>query len=517
MQKILLIDDDPDLRETLSSLLELEQYAVTACGTAEEGRAALNKERFNIILVDIFLPDTNGIEFVKEIHEQGINSPVVIITGSSEIELARKAIRLGVFDYLVKPFKNIQFQQVVKNALMQFRLVEEKGMLEKQKQRYQGELEKMVQQKVSELKESEQKYQNLVEQSLVGVYVIQDEKYTYVNRKFCEVFECTSADIIDKKNLLDFADADQRQLVKSNLSRRLSGEKNAGSFKFNARTVKDNKRIVETWAGAVQYQGKPAIEGILIDITAQHESKIRERQFEMELMNEHKLAAVGRLAAGVAHNLNTPISVIQGNAELLKLRHPDIPETEKILKQTYNMSALINQIMEKGRKEQDASRIAININDLLKKELEFLNANLFFKHKVKKNFNLGGKLPRIQGVYSDFSQGLISIVQNAIDAMYEADERTLTIETKSENDQIVVVIKDTGTGIPEKIQSKIFDPFFTTKPKGVKSTDHPNMPAGTGLGLSLAYNLLHPYGVKIDFTTQENKGTTFKVCIPVQN
>lgn len=516
MQKILLIDDDPDLRETLSSLLEIEQYAVTACGTAKDARAALIKEGFDTILVDIFLPDMNGIEFVKEIQEQGVKSPVVIITGSSEIELARKAIRLGVFDYLVKPFKNIQFQQVIKNALMQFRLIEEKEMLEKQKLRYQEELEKMVQQKVSELKESELKYQNLVEQSLVGVYVIQDNKFCYVNRKFCEILECTSDDILGKNNLLDFADDDQRPLIQSNLSRRLSGEKNAGSFKFNARTLRNNKRVLETWAGAVQYQRKPAIEGILIDVTVQHELKIRERQFEMELMNEHKLAAVGRLAAGVAHNLNTPISVIQGNAELLKLRHPDIPETEKILKQTYNMSTLINQIMEKGRKEQDTSRISININDLLKKELEFLNANLFFKHKVKKDYHFAEKLPQIEGVYSDFSQGLISIVQNAIDAMYDVQDRTLTIETKSDSDRIVVIIKDTGTGIPKNIQSKIFDPFFTTKPKTIKSAETPHKPIGTGLGLSLAFNLLNPYGVKIDFTTRNNKGTTFTVSIPVE-
>ena len=257
-------------------------------------------------------------------------------------------------------------------------------------------------------------------------------------------------------------------------------------------------------------------EGIILDVTEQHNAQIRERKLELELLNEHKLAAIGQLTAGISHNLNTPISIIQANAELLKMRKMEEPEIDKILSQTKRMEELINTILIKGKNDQSSEFVQIDINDLLRQELEFFNANLYFKHHIEKEYDFEEGLPSINGVYNDFSHSIMNIVQNSVDAMYKRQERKLKISTKYEKNNIEIRISDTGSGIPKEIQPKIFDPFFTTKP--VRDNDNMediHSPQGTGLGLSLVYNLLKPYNAKIEFSSSEQDGTEFVISIPI--
>jgi len=186
MQKILILDDDPDLREMLKAFLSQEEYAVDTSASGQEAESYIAKQKYAVVLVDIFLPDMSGVDFVRNQKKAGCQSEFIFITGSSDIALARKAVQLGVFDYLVKPFKNSQLLQVVRNAIMKNYLQEEKESLDRQKAFYQHELEKQVEQKVDALRESESKYQNLVEQSLVGVFIIQDNTIKYANRRFAK-------------------------------------------------------------------------------------------------------------------------------------------------------------------------------------------------------------------------------------------------------------------------------------------------------------------------------------------
>ncbi len=515
-QNILLIDDDPDLRATLSVLLENDGYTVTSCSTAQEASALLSKNKYSTILLDIFLPDKNGLEFISELKQKDIITPVVVITASSALDLAQKALRLGVFDYLVKPFKHNQLRQVVRNAIIRNRLLEEEQELEAQKLIYQQELEQTIRQKIKELQESEIKYKNLVEQSLIGVFILQDGKFVYVNRTMCDILECASELLISKGVLLNFIHPDDRNRVEKNMDDLRQGKvESIQGFQCRAITKKGNGRVVKLWCGSIVYKGKPAFEGVMIDATEEVKAKEREKQLQLELMTEHKMAAIGQLAAGISHNLNTPIAIIQANAELLKLKNPEMKEVDKILQQTHRMAQLINTIISKGRREQERSETIIDLNELIQKELEFLNANLYFKHKIQKEYHFDPNLPKIRAVYSDFSQSITNIIQNAIDAVYEAPERKITITTEWNGQDIEIKISDTGHGIPEDIQSKIFDPFFTTKPKKDNLLENPDEPYGTGLGLSSAYNLLSSYGVKISFQTEAGKGTTFTITIPV--
>ncbi|NOX89780.1 MAG: response regulator [Calditrichaeota bacterium] len=511
---ILIIDDDPDILATLDALLSSENYNVKTCSSGAEAEKLLQTYRFSTILIDIYLPDYDGLEFVTHIQEKGITRPVIVITGSSEIEKARKAIQIGVFDYLVKPIKNRQLLQVVRNAVMQNLLLEERANLEKQKRLYQEQLEKLVSEKVTELEESEFKYKNLVEQSLVGVFVIQNDRFQYLNKKAYEIFGVTPIEALNLKGLTDFLAEEARKAFDEKLTACLKGDQPNLQLTVKAKTPDGREPILNIWIARIQYKKKPALEGIVLDVTDQIELKNRQRLLEIQLMSAHKMAAIGNLAAGIAHNLNNPVSVIQANAELLKMLHPEMKEVDRILDQTKRMIQLINTIVMKGKREQSQQFEPIDLNKLILQEIEFLKANLFFKHKVKKEFNFKENLPKIKGRYSDFSQSINNLIDNAIDAMFESDERQLTITTDFNDQYIIFRISDTGSGIDKKVKDRIFEPFFTTKLTPTELSSPSELPCGSGLGLSMLKTLLEPYGVKIELESEKGKGTTFTLYIP---
>jgi signal transduction histidine kinase len=233
------------------------------------------------------------------------------------------------------------------------------------------------------------------------------------------------------------------------------------------------------------------------------------------MMNEQKLASIGQLATGIAHNLNTPISVILSNAELLQLKYSDSPELDKIIRQADRMSQIINGLLTKSKQEQIQYPQEIDLNDLVENELEFLNSDLEFKHNVEKEYKFASNLPPIEAVYGDISQSVMNILQNAVDAMYQQEEKKLTVQTRIESGYIYLLIKDTGCGIEEENLNRLFDPFYSTKPSPLERKG--DEPTGTGLGLSTVYNLLAPYGIEIKFYSKKNSGTSVTLKIPAKS
>ncbi|MDI6727619.1 MAG: sensor histidine kinase [Thermodesulfovibrionales bacterium] len=238
-----------------------------------------------------------------------------------------------------------------------------------------------------------------------------------------------------------------------------------------------------------------------------------ERNLQFQLLNEHKLAEVGQLVAGIVHNLNNPLNGIQGFAELLKMENPDLSEKcDKILSATENMRNIIENILSKTRQEQSKQEKPIDLNRILITELDFLKADPFFKHRVEKCIELDNSLPVISGIYSDFSQSFSNIIKNALDAMRNTEKKKLTVKTYLKDNYIHVEIADSGMGIPGKNLEHIFEPYFTTKPARDKAGE--GEPAGTGLGLYMVHELLKRYNVQYDIRSRLAEGTTFIIKLP---
>lgn len=249
------------------------------------------------------------------------------------------------------------------------------------------------------------------------------------------------------------------------------------------------------------------------DITEQAMMEKQNHFLELELTRESKLAEFGMLVAGIAHNLNGPLTGILGLCDLMKIRGTASPEIEQVRKQATVMRDLIANLLHKSRNEQEIEPRELDIREVIDTELRFLEGNLFFKHQITRNLLIADELPAIHGVYIDISQVVGNLVRNAIDAMYSSPKKQLTIKAYVQDRYLVLQVADTGCGIPPEVQAKIFEPFFTTKPKQHDAEE--GAPTGTGLGLSSSRSILARYGALIDVDSEVDQGTTFTVKFPI--
>jgi signal transduction histidine kinase len=199
----------------------------------------------------------------------------------------------------------------------------------------------------------------------------------------------------------------------------------------------------------------------------------------------------------------------------LQLKDENSQELSKIIRQAERMNSIIQSLLNKSSREQSQKPQHFDLNLLITSELEIFKANLDFKHNVEKKLKFADNIPEFFAVYSDFSQSIMNIIQNALDAMYKKEKKEMLIETSFDGENIFVKITDNGCGISEKNYTKLFDPFYTTKPSIEERIK--DEPTGTGLGLSSVRNLLSDYGVEIKINSEVDKGTTVILKIPYSN
>jgi PAS domain S-box-containing protein len=270
---------------------------------------------------------------------------------------------------------------------------------------------------------------------------------------------------------------------------------------------KKDGTLVEVTISAVdiELRGRPARLALAVDVTEW------QRIFR-ELEQARKLESIGLLASGIAHNLNGPLSGIQGFAELLRATHPELTELDLILKQVHKINEIVRTLMLKARHQQEQKSRNIQLNALLRTELAFLEANLFYKHEVEKSYEFDPMLPEVCAVYGDVSQALLNIINNAIDAMRDSPRRLLQVRTKHDDGQVIIEIEDSGIGMSEEVVSRIFEPFFTTKPP--PDGEQFQGPTGTGLGLSASRQFLARYNGRIEVRSKPNQGSVFTIILP---
>jgi len=213
---------------------------------------------------------------------------------------------------------------------------------------------------------------------------------------------------------------------------------------------------------------------------------------------------MGRLTSQVAHELNNPIYGIMNTLELLKTEIPSDSKRRRILdlslSETQRLSEMLRSMLSFSKPQEEVRR-KININRLIEDILLFLEKQLR-ESNVKIKTKLNQNISHITASPNQIRQVILNIAANAKEAMPKGG--TLTVETLSKNNQIVIKIRDTGVGIPGEIRDKIFDAFFTTKQK-IK---------GVGLGLSVCYGIIKDHGGDIRVKSKTGEGTTFSIILP---
>ena len=244
-------------------------------------------------------------------------------------------------------------------------------------------------------------------------------------------------------------------------------------------------------------------------------------QKSKQLIEQEKTAIIGRLTQGMVHNLKSPLQVMQTSVDLIETKATKINDYSFFSYNKYILQAItkVNQIMDtlmvKSRKEQKQDLQAVNINELVQREIQLLEGHLYFKNKIKKKYFYDENIANIPLIYSYISQVFYNLVNNAMDAMWDKKIRELTIVTRQDESKIYMDIADTGCGIAPEDLSKIFDPFYTSKPpKGEEQKE--GEPTGTGLGLYTCIELLKPFNGQIGISSNLGKGSIFTVVLPKQ-
>ncbi|MFZ1081320.1 MAG: PAS domain S-box protein [Candidatus Kryptoniota bacterium] len=361
------------------------------------------------------------------------------------------------------------------------------------------------------LHESEEKYRSLVEHSLLGVLVIQNDLIAYANPTLSNLFETATESIIGSR-LDSFVHPNDCVLLFEKFAKAgLSADKDV-RFTIRVMTTTGKIKTLDGWAAGITYLGKPAIQAAVVDVT---DTKTLEEQ----LIQAQKMESIGQLASGVAHDFNNLLGSIYGVIGILKNRYaqadPNLKKYVGILDSTAHRAAeLTSQLLTFSRQHQNDIKPA-RLNDIVNNAMKILIRSIGKNIKIESVLN-----PMLYTIEADTSQiesAIINLSINSRDAMPNGG--TLRIETSNvefapqkvrhipearPGKFACMTVSDTGIGMDRETQRKIFEPFFTTKPIG----------KGTGLGLSIVYEIVKNHKGFINVHSEPGHGTTFKIYFP---
>ena len=242
----------------------------------------------------------------------------------------------------------------------------------------------------------------------------------------------------------------------------------------------------------------------MAEAVAQREEKLK-AVARQQLGQSEKLASIGRLAAGIAHEVNNPLTGVLTFAHLLRdkknMEVEDRSDLDLIIRETTRVRDIVRGLLDFAR-ESPSRRQPLDINGPVRQMLTLLRSQKEFK-QIRIEEDLTANLPEVSGDQNQLQQVLLNLALNACEAMPGGG--TLTIRTACREGQVLIEVADSGHGIRREHLDKIFDPFFTTKPAG----------RGTGLGLSVSYGIVQQHGGTLEVFSDEGKGSTFTVSLPV--
>jgi histidine kinase len=361
-----------------------------------------------------------------------------------------------------------------------------------------------------ELERSEKKYHDIFNNIRNPIFVLDADTLAIIdcNHSVQAVYGYSRDEIIQRSFL---------ELFNSQERPRYGDELKSASVVNQVKQIrKDGEPIfVDIWISPSRYPGKDVLLVTTSDITERLET-------EQQLIQASKMATLGEMATGVAHELNQPLAVIKtASSYFMKKIKKKEPIKDDIL---FTMSAeidshvdraskIINHMRQFGRKSVQKLD-EIQLNDLLKKSFEIFSQQLKVRG-IDVVWQLEPDLPLIMADADRLEQVFINLLINARDAIEEKweaqprqqEQKKITLRTRSNGDRVFVEVQDTGKGIPASISEKIFEPFFTTKEIG----------KGTGLGLAISYRIVQDFGGNIRLASREGEGAMFVITFPISS
>lgn len=355
------------------------------------------------------------------------------------------------------------------------------------------------------MRASERKYRERIENLLDAVVEVSSEgKFIYASPHVLELFGFQPEELIGK-NIAEFIHPDDLQSSMEAMQEVRSGS--ILRFEFKTRHKEGHYVTVSASGRWVKEGDDFKLVGVLRDITARRQAEKRERQLQEQLNLSSRLASIGELAAGVAHEINNPLTGILGFSHRLLRKCAD-EKVRQDLEGIYGAAAraakVVRNLLTFARHVEPEKQYT-NVNDVVRKTLE-LRAYELKTSNIEVVTELAADLPKTMVDFQQIQEVFLNIVLNAEQAMTEANRGgKLRIKTEETNGCIRISFADNGPGIPTELLDKVFDPFFSLRRER----------GGTGLGLSVSHGIVTSHGGRIYAKSRPGKGATFFVELPV--
>ena len=362
-----------------------------------------------------------------------------------------------------------------------------------------------------ELREANEFFSNLIESSVDGIMVADMKGNIIIFNKGAEVLTGYSAEeIIGNIHITKiYPEGVAKEIMKKLRSPEYSGVGKLIPTQLNI-VNKSGEEIPIQLSAALIYNGKGqeiASVGIFTDLRSRVMMEKKLQDTHLQLVSSEKMASLGKLAAGIAHEINNPLGGILIYSSLMM---EDLPEEDpkrgdlaRIVQETGRCKEIVKSLLEFARQTEPKME-PTDINRAINDGLFFLvNQALFHNIQIIKKFD--PFLPFVRGNASQLKQVFMNIIVNAAEAMHGNGRLMITTSPAPDQKTVFVEFTDTGEGIPEENLTRVFDPFFTTKEVG----------KGTGLGLATSYGIVEDHGGKISVQSKVGEGTTFRIELPI--
>ncbi len=484
--QVLIVDDDASMLEVLEMRLQAMGLGVTAAKSARDALTTVGARSFDVALFDLRMEPVDGITLMEEVHRTQPRLPVLIMTAHGTIETAVQAVQRGAFDYLTKPFVRDELRTKLRRALSERRWARDRERLRAVGDilASSGVMERIlgaVAQAAVETTEAECCVVFLLEKSELMPMAIAGSAGRPI-----EPLRAAGARAIQTGALTTLASSDGRMTLAAPLF------VDGGS------------------AGALVIEAPPRVEPTnddleLLALFSSQAAVAIKNTNELSRLRSGALAALGRMAAQVAHELKNPLGGLKLYARLLEQRllaagDPDGHEIAvKIGKAIDHLAELVTEITAYGR-SPELRRAPTDLTALLNDCLA-LGQDRVAERNIQIIHDYASDCPSAMLDERALRKVFLNLILNGLEAI--ESEGVLSIRSRFDGDCIEVSIEDTGCGMSQETQSRIFDLFFTTKPNG------------TGLGMGIARSVVDQHGGRMTIDSTPGRGTRVSVHLPV--
>lgn len=540
---ILIVDDQMNNLHFLSAMLKEQGHRVRVIASGKMALKSIQLDPPDLILLDVNMPGMNGYEVCQQLkqHQRTRDIPVIFLSALDEVNNKIEAFRIGGADYITKPFQAEEVVARVKNQLLiQQTRADLRNAYEELDMRVKERTNELVQANLSlqseiagrkmieeALRQSEEQYRTLVETSPSAI-ILSDTAGTirFCNQQAAILFGFSRAEKLCGKSHQDLVapntpNAPYMEGIASNhLSLHITPQSSipiahTRNIEYTMQKADGTRFPAEVSSSVITNQQHEPIALIIVV------QDISERKLlEARVIENERFAAGGRLAASVAHEINTPLQTIQTNLKLLVTKCQDEESAmflNDALEEIKRIGRIVRQLLDLYR-PATATYGPVDMAALIGRILLLIGKRIR-DQRVSIVANLPEDLPSIRGRTDELMQVFLNLFVNALDAM--PDGGTLTVWAKldlpeimrryhyplniaeSISPHLVIGVSDTGCGVAPEWQSRIFEPFISTKRDG------------TGLGLSISSGIIEQHGGKIILESQVGAGSTFFVILPL--